>query len=143
MTARLNAVTLLLLGSAVGLAGLGLGAYLASGSNGWSASLLYSVLGLVGAPMAALSWTSRRSVRCQLLAGGALLLGVLGSMGVLLELSQDFSAIAQAWSQVPFAVVLWVVIWLAWEAGALARLIWFEPPRTRGRLSSRRGDSGL
>lgn len=142
MTARVSAITLLLLGSALGIAGLGLGAFLASGNNGWTSSLLYSVLGLVGAPMAALSWTSRRSVRCQVLAGAALLLGLLGSMGLLLELSQEISAIAHAWSQVPLAVVLWVLIWLAWEAGALARLIWFEPPRTRGRLSSRRGDAG-
>jgi hypothetical protein len=142
LNARAAKTVLFLLGIAIGLAGLGLGMYLASDDNGWTSSLIYSILGLVGAPMAALSWTSRRSLRCQVFAGVALLIGLLGCMAFLLELTHESSAIAFAWSNVPHAVALWLVIWLGWGAGALARLIWFEPPRTRGRLSSRRGDAG-
>ena len=142
MTSRAGSIVLLVIGIAVGLAGLALGAYLASGNNGWTSSLLYSVIGLIGAPLTAASWTSRRSIRCQMLAGVALVLGLVASMGLMFELTHEFSEIAHAWSQVPLAVALWVVLWLGWEAGALARLIWFQPPRTRGRLSSRRGDAG-
>ena len=142
MGLRLHTFTLSLVGLTVGFTGMGLGAYLASVDNGWTSSLLYSVVGLVGAPLAALSWTSRRSLRCQVFAGVAVLLGLLGSLALMLEITHELSEIAQAWSEVPLALSLWILVWLAWEAGALARLIWFQPPRTRGRLSSRRGDAG-
>ena len=142
MAFRATSIGLLILGIAVGLGGLGLGAFLASGNNGWTSSLIYSVVGLVGAPLTAMSWSSRRSRRCQVLAGVALVLGLVASMGLAFDFSQELSEIAQAWSQAPLAVALWLLLWHLWEAGALARLIWFEPPRTRGRLSSRRGDAG-
>jgi hypothetical protein len=142
MALRAGSIFLITVGVTVGLAGLGLGAFLASGNNGWASSLIYSVLGLIGAPMTALSWTSRRRLRCQVFAGTALLLGFIGTMGLMLEMTHEFSEIIHAWSQVPAAVALWLLLWFAWEAGALARLIWSQPPRTRHRLSSRRGDAG-
>jgi hypothetical protein len=138
----MTSVALLAGGIAVGLGGLSLGAYLASGNHGWTSSLLYSVVGLIGAPMAALSWASRRNLRCQLLAAAALGLGLLASMALLLELTHEMSEILHAWSQVPLAVAAWLLLWISWLVCALGRLIWFEPPRTRGRLSSRRGDHG-
>ena len=142
MKIRASAIVLATAGSAVGLAGLALGAFLASGNNGWTSSLIYSVIGLIGAPMAALSWSSRRSIQCQVLAGVAVLLGVAATMGLMLEFTHETSPIIHAWSQAPLAVALWMVVWGAWGTCALARLIYFQPPRTRGRLSSRRGDAG-
>jgi hypothetical protein len=63
-------------------------------------------------------------------------------MGILLELTAEYPHIVHATSQAPLAVALWFVIWVLWISAALARLILFEPPRTRQRLSSRRGDGG-
>lgn len=142
MALRATSVVLLLIGIALGACGLALGAFLGSGNNGWPSALLYSVVGLVGAPMAALSWSSRRSKRRQIIAGIALVTGLLADMGLLLELTQELSEIVLAWSQVPFAVAGWLLIWLGWQAAALTRLIMFKPPKTRSRLSSRRGDAG-
>lgn len=134
---------LLLLGLTLGATGLALGTYLASGNNGWPAALWYSVVGLIGAPVSLLSWTSRRSRRRTLMAGLALAVGLFASMGLLLDLTHEMSQISFAWSQVPLAVLAWMLIWLSWQLLALARLIVFEPPRLRQRLSSRRGDSGI
>jgi hypothetical protein len=133
---------LVVLGLLVGGGGLALGAFLASGNNGWSSALLYSVVGVIGAPLAGFSWGSRRSKRRQIIAGIALLLGIIASMGLMLEVTQELSGIAHAWSQVPWAVAAWLVIWIVWQSAALIRLILFVPPRTRSRLSSRRGDGG-
>lgn len=142
MAIRATSVALLLLGLIVGVGTLALGAYLASGNNGWQSALWYSVVGLVGAPLSALSWSSRRSKRRSMMAGAALFMGLMAGMGLLLDLSDEFSAIAQAWSQAPLAVAAWFVIWLAWQISALARLIMFEPPKLRQRLSSRRSNAG-
>jgi hypothetical protein len=142
MASTAASVSLLVLGIAVGGGGTALGAFLASGNNGWTSALLYSVVGLVGAPVTAFSWGSRRSRRRQVLAGVALGVGLLASMGILLELTQELSGISQAWSQVPLAVAGWVAIWLSWQVAALMRLMLFKPPHTRDRLSSRRGDGG-
>jgi len=142
MAFRASVAALVVVGAVGGLGSLGLGAFLASGDNGWTSSVIYSVVGLVGAPMAALSWSSRRSLRCQLLAGVAVVLGLVANMGLLFDFARESSQIAQAWSQVPAAVALWGLIWAGWGTAALARLILFTPPRTRGRLSSRRGDAG-
>jgi hypothetical protein len=132
----------LAIGGAAGAGGLALGAFLASGNNGWTNVILYSAAGALGAPLTAVSWATRRFRRRMLCAGGALLLGLLSSMGILLELTAEYSSITRAVGQVPLAVAGWFVIWVAWIATALARLILFEPPRTRNRLSSRRGDGG-
>ncbi|MPZ46623.1 MAG: hypothetical protein GEV05_25210 [Betaproteobacteria bacterium] len=129
---------LLLLGLIIGAGGLALGAYLASGNNGWHSALWFSVVGLIGAPASAVSWSSRRSKRRSALAGVALMLGILASMGLLLDLTSETSGITLAWSQVPLAVAAWLVLWLSWQFSALARLIMFEPPKLRQRLSSRR-----
>ncbi|RPI45532.1 MAG: hypothetical protein EHM59_09905 [Betaproteobacteria bacterium] len=142
MAIRAKSIVLLTAGVGVGMAGLALGAFLASGDNGWTSSLIYSVVGLVAAPMAALSWSSRRSVRCQVLAAAAILLGVAATMGLMLEFTHEMSPITHAWSQAPLAVALWAVLWISWGACAVARLVYFQQPRTRGRLSSRRGDAG-
>ncbi|MCC6534685.1 MAG: hypothetical protein IT531_19220 [Burkholderiales bacterium] len=142
MAVRATSVVLLVLGIGVGAGGLALGAFLASGNNGWPSSLLYSVVGLVGAPLSALAWTSRRSRRCQMMAGVALLLGLLASMGLLLELTHELSEITHAWSQVPLAVAIWFGLWSAWGSAAVGRLVFSKPPHTRHRLSSRRGDAG-
>jgi hypothetical protein len=139
---RLVKTLLVVLGLALGVGQLALGAFLASGNNGWSASLLFSVIGLVGAVLGCYAWSSRRSRLCMTLAGIAVGLGVLGSMGLMLDVSQEASGIVHAWSQVPFALLGWVLLWAAWIGVALARVLLFEPPRTRHRLSSRRGDAG-
>jgi hypothetical protein len=142
MAMRASSIVLLLLGLILGAGGLALGAYLASGNNGWPSALWYSIVGLVGAPVSALSWSSRRSKRRSVMAGLALLLGVLASMGLLFDLTYEHSEIIFAWSQVPLAVAAWLAIWMSWQIAALARLILFQPPRLRRRLSSRRGDAG-
>lgn len=142
MASAAVSVTVLILGIGLGIGGLALGAYLASGNNGWTSALLYSVVGLVGATVAGFSWGSRRSKRRAVLAGLALAGGLLASMIILFELTHELSGIVHAWSQVPLAVAGWVAIWLAWLIAALMRLILSMPPRTRGRLSSRRGDRG-
>lgn len=135
-------VLLILAGLVVGSAQMALGAYLVSGNNGWGSSLVFSVVGLVGAVVGFYSWSARRSNFCMALAGTAVGLGVLGSMGLMLDVSQETSGIVHAWSQVPLALLGWILLWMAWIAVALARLLLFEPPRTRHRLSSRRGDAG-
>jgi hypothetical protein len=142
MAMRATSVVLLLLGLILGAGGLALGAYLASGNNGWHSALWFSVVGLVGAPVSALSWSSRRSKRRSIMAGVALVVGLVASMGLLFDLTNEHSQIAFAWSQVPLAVAAWVAVWASWQAAALARLIMFQPPRVRQRLSSRRGDAG-
>jgi len=142
MASAAISVSMTALGVAVGAGGVALGAYLGSGNNGWSSALLYSVVGLVGAPVAGFSWASRRSRRRQIMAAVVLALGLLASMGILLELTHELSGIMRAWSQVPWAVVGWMAIWFAWQFAALMRLVLFTPPHTRRRLSSRRGDGG-
>ena len=131
-----------LVGVAAGAASLALGAFLASGNNGWSNAIMYSALATVGAPLAAIAWATRRFRRRMICSGIALLGGLIGTMGILLELTHDYPNIVHASSQAPLAVAGWFMIWVAWIAAALARLILFEPPRTRHRLSSRRGDGG-
>jgi len=140
--ARATSYLLLVIGAATGAGGMALGIFFASGDNGWSNAILYSAIGVVGAPLAALAWTARRNMLRQICAGSALLLGLLASMGMLLELTGEYPGIVHAASQVPLAVAGWFVIWVSWIAVALTRLIMFEPPKTRHRLSSRRGDGG-
>ena len=142
MAMRATSVVLLLLGLIVGAGGLALGAYLASGNHGWPSALWFSVVGLIGAPLSALSWSSRRSKRRSIMAGIALVLGLVASMGLLFDLTHEHSEISFAWSQVPLAVGAWLAMWVLWQAAALARLILFQPPKLRRRLSSRRGDAG-
>lgn len=135
-------IVLVAIGLSLGAGQLALGAYLASGNNGWPTSLLFSVVGLVGATVSAFSWHSRRNRSCLVMAGAAVGAGVLGSMGLMLDVSQEASGIVHAWSQVPIAVAGWMLIWALWIAVGLTRLLFFEPPHTRHRLSSRRGDAG-
>lgn len=143
MAQRATSVVLLLLGLTIGAGGLALGAFLAAGNNGFPLALLYSVIGLIGAPASTLSWSSRRSKRRTTMAGLALLFGMLGSMGLLFDLTQEASQIAFAWSQAPLALAGWIAIWVSWQLTALVRLIAFQPPRRlRQRLSSRSGHPG-
>lgn len=135
---RAGSLLLLLLGLALGAGGLALGTLLASGNNGWPSALWYSVVGLVAAPVSTLSWTSRRSRRRSVMAGIALVAGMLASMGLMLDLTHEMSQISFAWSQAPLAVAGWILIWLSWQASALARLILFKPPKLRQRLSRQR-----
>lgn len=135
-------IVLGVIGVAVGAGQLALGAFLASGNNGWSAALLFSVVGLVGATVGAFSWHSRRNRGCLIMAGVTVALGVLGSMGLMLDVSQETSGIVHAWLQVPLALAGWLLIWALWIAAGLTRVLLFEPPHTRHRLSSRRGDAG-
>ena len=130
------------IGLAAGAGSMALGAFLASGDNGWSNAVMYSAVGVVGAPLAAVGWATRRSRRRMICAGIALMAGLFATMGILLELTAEYPHIVHAASQAPIAVAGWFAIWIAWISAALARLIVFEPPRTRHRLSSRRGDGG-
>ena len=131
-----------LTGLAAGVASMALGAFLASGNNGWANAIIYSAVAVVGAPLAALAWATRRHRRRMICAGVALLAGLLATMGILLELTHEYPHIVHATSQAPLAVAGWFVLWVVWISAALARLILFEPPKTRHRLSSRRGDGG-
>lgn len=135
-------IALAVVGVVLGVGQLALGAFLVAGNNGWHSALLFSVIGLVGAVVALYSWSSRRSRFGMILAGAGLALGILGSMGLMLDLSQETSGIVHAWSQVPFALLGWMLLWTVWISVALARVLLFEPPHTRHRLSSRRGDAG-
>lgn len=139
---RLVKTLLVLAGVVLGAGQLALGAFLASGNNRWSASLLFSVVGLVGAVLGCYAWSSRRNRLCMTLAGISVGLGVVASMGLMLDVSQEASGIVHAWSQVPFALLGWLLLWTVWIGIALTRVLLFEPPRTRHRLSSRRGDAG-
>ena len=130
------------IGLAAGAGSMALGAFLASGNNGWANAVMYSAVGVIGAPLAAVAWATRRHRRQMICAGVALMAGLLATMGILLELTAEYPHIVHATSQAPIAVAGWFVIWVIWIAAALARLILFEPPRTRHRLSSRRGDGG-
>lgn len=130
------------IGVLAGAGSMALGAFLASGNNGWSNAVMYSAVGVVGAPLAGIAWATRRHRRRMLCAGGALLAGLIATMGILLELTAEHPHVVHATSQAPLAVAGWFLIWIIWIAAALARLILFEPPRTRHRLSSRRGDGG-
>lgn len=131
-----------LTGVAAGAIGMALGAFLGSANNGWGTAIYYSAIGIVGAPFAALSWATHRARRSQLFAGIALMGGLVASMAILLELTEEHPAIVDAASHAPLALVGWLVIWILWISAALMRLVLFEPPRTRHRLSSRRGDDG-
>jgi len=142
MVQRATSYLLLLIGLATGAGGIALGIFLASADTGWSHAVLYSAIGVVGAPLAAVAWTARRNVVRQICAATALLLGLLASIGMLLELTGEYPGIVQAALRAPLALAGWFVIWVTWIAVGLARLIMFEPPRTRHRLSSRRGDGG-
>ena len=130
------------IGLLAGVGSMALGAFLASGENGWSNAIMYSAVAVVGAPLAAVAWATRRYQRRMICAGTALLAGLVATMGILLELTAEFPHIVYATSQSPLAVAGWFVIWILWISAALARLILFEPPKTRHRLSSRRGDGG-
>jgi hypothetical protein len=132
-------IGLLIGGLLLGSGGLALGTYLASGNNGWPSALWFSAVGLVGAPLAALSWTSRRSSRRGVMAGVALMIGAIATMGLLFDLTRDASQISFAWTQVPFAVAGWLLIWFVWLGAAVMRLLLFKPPKLRQRLSSHRG----
>ena len=127
-----------LVGMVAGAIGLSLGAYLASADNGWGNSLYYSAVGIVCAPLAALSWATHRLRRSQTFAGISLLGGFLASMAILLELTAQHPTMAEAASQAPFAFGCWFSIWALWISMALVRLILFTPAPTRHRLSERR-----
>ena len=141
MAMRATSVVLLLLGLILGAGGLALGAYLASGNNGWPSALWFSVVGLVGAPVSALSWSSRRSKRRSIMAGLALVLGLVADMALLYDLTREHSEMTFAWSQVPLAVSAWLAIWVLWQASALARLVLFQPPKLRRGMSCRAADA--
>ena len=143
MAIRSGSAGLLLFGALVGGGGFALGAVLATGHHGWEAVLWYSVVGLIGAPLSALSWRSRRSNRRTYMACAALALGLITTLVLLLEFTHETSGLTSAWSQVPLLVAVWLAIWLAWQLAALARVVMFQPPRMRQRLSSRRGDRGI
>lgn len=130
------------IGVLLGAAQMGLGAHLASGNIGWSASLIFSVVGLVGGTAGMYGWSSRRSRACYAVAGIAVGLGAFASMGLLLDFSQPDSGMVHAWTQEPIGVLAWLGLWVSWILIALVRLFFFEAPKTRHRLSSRRGDQG-
>jgi hypothetical protein len=128
---------LISLGVLLGIGQLALGVYLTADDNGWATAPLFSVAGLVGAVLGFYSWSSRQSWSRMKLSGVAVAIGILGSMCLMLDLSLETSGIAQAWSQVPQALVIWMLLWMIWIGAAIARLLLFKPRHTRHRLSSR------
>lgn len=143
MQSRFGSIMMLICGIAVGLGCLALGAYLGTGNNSWRTAIFFSVVGLVGSSLTGFAWTSLRSKRRTMVAGIALAFGILASMGLLFDLTNEDSQIVFAFTQVPWLVAAWFAVWGAWMAAAVGRLIMFTPPRTRSRLSSRRGDGGM
>jgi len=121
-------------GVAAGALQMALGVYLGWVENGWDQATFYSVVALIGAPLATLSWASHRPQRQQLFSGLSMLAGVLGMMAIMLEFSGDANAIARTLAGAPLVVGLWFAIWVSWMALALAKLILFQPGHTRRAL---------
>ena len=107
-------------GAVAGAIGFALGVSLASADASWVNAVYYSVIGLVGAPLATLAWATHRLRRRQIFAGIWLLGGILATMAILLELTGQQSQILIASSQSPFAF-RWFAIWTLWIALALVR----------------------
>jgi len=130
-----------IVGVVAGAIGLALGVFLASGDNGgWGNAVYYSVVGIVAAPLATLSWATRRPQRSQILAGLSILGGFVASLAILFDLTEEHATILAAASRAPFAFACWIAIWGLWNAMALARLMLFKPTHTRRRLYRRRHD---
>jgi hypothetical protein len=142
MSHRMRFVLLIVIGVIAGIGGLALGAKLSSDESGWPNALFYSAVGMVAAPLTAYAWATRRTRRRQVAAGIALALGVLASMGILLETTGEYPPLLNGIRRFPLLFGGWMIIWALWLASALTRLILFEPPHVRHRLSSRRGDRG-
>mgnify|MGYP001439530721 CR=1 FL=1 len=65
-------------GVIAGLIGMALSVFLASPDNGWERALYYSIAGLIGAPLATISWGAW-IWRAQVFSGLSLLTGALGT----------------------------------------------------------------
>ena len=118
-------------GVAVGVIGMTLGVFLASPDIAWEKALYYSIVGLIGAPLATLAWGTNKRRRAQSFSGASLLTGVLGTMAILLEFTVQHSAIADALARAPLAFASWLSIWVLWISLALLKLVLFEPAYTR------------
>jgi hypothetical protein len=128
---KLRYCTFAIPGVIVGVIGMGLGVVLASPDIGWNFALFYSVVGLVGAPLATLAWGTNRLRRAQSFSGIALAAGTFGSMAILLELTVQYATIADVLARAPFVLAGWFAVWAFWISLALAKLVLFEPAYTR------------
>ena len=128
-------------GFIAGAFGFALGALIASTDHGgWGNAIYYSAVGIICAPLATLSWATRRLWRSQVFGGISLLGGFLASMAILLDVTMHYETILEAYWRAPFAFAGWFAIWGLWIAIALIRLILFSPEHTRHRLPNRRHD---
>ena len=118
-------------GLTAGVIGLTLGVFLASPENGWQMAMFYSIIGLVGAPLATLAWGTSNLRRAQSFSGVSLLAGILGTMAILLELTTQHATVMEALVRAPLAFASWIVIWALWISIALTKLVLFEPAYTR------------
>lgn len=125
-------------GVVAGAIGFALGVSLAMANSGWTNAIYYSVVGLLGAPLATLAWATHSLRRRQIFAGNSALAGILGTMAILLELTEHHSEIWEASVRSPFLFVSWFTIWVLWFSLALVRLILFTPEHTRHHLSVQR-----
>ena len=117
-------------GVAAGAIGLTLGAFLAT-ENGWQSAIYYSAIGVICAPFATLAWATHSLRRRQVFAGVSLLGGFVTGMAMLLELTERYPAMLEAFAPSPFVFSAWLTLWVLWNAASLARLIWFTPDNTR------------
>ena len=125
-------------GLVVGSIGVAIGAFLASGENDWRTAVHYSAVGFIFAPWATLAWATHRLRRRQIFAGVALLAGLVASMAILYEMTEQHAGVVNAFHQSPFVFAAWLFIWMSWIALAVMRLIAFAPGHTRRHSLARR-----
>lgn len=124
-------------GATAGVIGMALGVVLATPDIGWERALYYSIFGLIGAPLATLAWGTSKLRRAQNFAGVSLLMGIFGTMAILLEFTVQHAAIADALARSPFVFVGWLAVWVLWMSLALLKLVWFVPAYTGRQTLSR------
>ena len=118
-------------GATAGVIGMALGVFLATPDIGWERALYYSIVGLIGAPLATLAWGTSKLRRAQNFAGVSLLTGIFGTMAILLEFTVQHAAIADALARSPLVFAGWFAVWVLWMSLALLKLVLFVPQYTR------------
>jgi hypothetical protein len=103
---------------------------LAGAGHGWGSATLVSLASLVTSPLAVVAWAKRRSVTGKRIA----LLLVVAAIGanvalVSLTKAEGVHYFERAWSSGREFVIVWAVLWAAWQVVALAALFWPGRPR--------------
>ena len=98
-------------------------AMLMSGAgHGWGSAGI-SGIGLALLPLAAVAWVYRRSASGRLLLVVTLLGALVADAYLIIETrSEGFEYVGRVWSAMPLLLLLWFILWLAWQV-ALAVLV--------------------